>query len=144
MILDGKTSMQVCIELTRNLYGEGLVTPLLAQLCQLHRVSVREFAEIFGISKSYAQQLMNHEKMPSLDLALRICRYYECTVEELFGWRVDDDGSRRPLLVEIPGQEKLHRVNNRTRGDSSMGLIGQKILYLAKIKEEKLRQGLGG
>ena len=78
--------------------------PLLYQLCQVHKLSIREFADLFQISKSHAEDVLKHRSFPSLELAIRIARYWECTVEDLFGWRVDDDAMRRPLIIEKDGQ----------------------------------------
>ena len=92
------------IEAVRALYS-SYERPLLSQLAMLHRVTVRDFASIFGISKSHADDILNHRKLPSLELAFRIARYWErVTVDDLFGWRVDDDGTRAPLMMEIDGQ----------------------------------------
>ena len=87
--------------------------PMLAQIATVHRVSVRKFAEIFEISKSHAEEILNHKTMPSLEVAIRIARYWECSVEELFGWRVDDDGCRRPLVVDIEKKRTRLKKGNR-------------------------------
>lgn len=120
------------------MYGE-LNKPLLAQLADLHQLSIRDFAAIFGISKSHAQEILSHETMPSLELAIRISRYWECSVEELFGWRVDDEGERRPLLVALPGTNQLVRLSSRNREHDSLALIQAVVLWIRmkmKMKEE--------
>lgn len=94
----GKTNIQLVNEKARALYKQEGVPPLLQQLCTIHRITFREFAKIFGISLGHAENIIKHRTFPGLELALAITRYFECTVEELFGWRVDDDGKRRPLL----------------------------------------------
>jgi transcriptional regulator with XRE-family HTH domain len=96
------TNIQPVIERQRVVY-ESLARPLLAQMAELHGISIRDFGQMFGISKTYAAEILNHEKLPNLDLAIRMARYWETTIEELFGWRVDDDGSRRPLVVDFKG-----------------------------------------
>jgi transcriptional regulator with XRE-family HTH domain len=115
-------SQQVGIEQQRAVY-EFLARPLLSQLCILHRISVRDFAEIFDISKSYAEEILNHKKFPQLELGVRIARYWECTVEELLGWRVDDNGSRRPLLVALPGGRGLIRLSSTEPMDSALAIV---------------------
>lgn len=97
----GKSNIQVTIEKAREFYGDS---PLLARMASAHQITLRDFASIFGISKSLAGQVLNHETFPKLELAVRIARYFEVTVEELFGWRINDDGKRRPLLVIDQGQ----------------------------------------
>lgn len=78
--------------------------PLLAYLVKIHGISVRDFSRIMEISKNHAEAVMKHRVFPSLELAIKIARYFELNVEDLFGWRLDDTGERRPLLVEIPGR----------------------------------------
>lgn len=109
-----KTNIQVCLEKARACYEASGQAPLLQQLCQVHNLSLREFASIFGISKSHAGDVVAHKVYPSLELAVRIARYWECTVEELFGWRIDDDGARRPLLIE---DAKTHKVRRLSQGN---------------------------
>ena len=109
-----KTNIQTCNERARAVYEASGQPPFLQQLCQVHNVSLREFASIFGISKSHAGDVVAHKVYPSLELAVRIARYFECTVEELFGWRIDDDGARRPLLIEDP---KTHKVRVLSKGN---------------------------
>lgn len=110
--------------------------PLLSQLAEVHDLSVRDFASIFGISKSFAEEILNHKKMPSLELAIRISRYYEVDVEQLFGWRVEDDGSRRPLVVKLPGSEEYITLNASNRAHDSMRLLA--------VVAERIRILLGG
>lgn len=114
---------------------ESLERPLLAQMAALHQVSVREFAGIFGISKSYAEEILNHKKLPSLELAYRIARYWEVGVDDLFGWRIEDDGQRRPLLVSIPCTKKVIRLSSREWNDSSLGLVMRDLQGKRKKKE---------
>lgn len=127
------TGLQLAVEQTRAVY-DTMPRPLLSQLCKLHRLSVRDFANIFGISKSHAEEIINHKKLPALDLAIRIARYWELTTDDLFGWRVDDDGSRRPLLIALPKGGTL-RINNRNGK--------QDPVKIAKIFREVIRGGGG-
>jgi hypothetical protein len=60
-----------------------------------------------------------------LDLA--ITRYFGCTIEELFGWRVDDDGKRRPLLAVDPKTGQARRLSERDKKDEAMSLVRQKL-----------------
>jgi transcriptional regulator with XRE-family HTH domain len=92
----GSSNIQHCNEKAREFYGDS---PLLQRICTAHGITLRDFAAIFGIGKSLAGEILNHQTLPKLELAVQIARYFECTVEELFGWRIDDDGKRRPLLV---------------------------------------------
>lgn len=110
--------------------------PLLAQLAEIHDISVRDFASIFGISKSYAEEILNHKKFPSLELAVRIARYYECSTDEIFGWRIDDDGVRRPLVVRLPGSETYVTLNARNMSHGALALLVD--------MAEKVRVTLGG
>lgn len=134
----GPTNIQVAIEKMRSFYEGG--SPLLAWMCRAHQITIRDFAAIFKISKSHAAEIISHQVFPSLELAVRISRYYEVTVEELFGWRVDDTGERRPLLVIDPvtgearklvgkdkvgaielgmeGRDERHQVHDGNEGDS--------------------------
>ena len=97
------TGLQRTIERQRAVY-ETLATPLLYQLVKMHGLSIREFAEIFEISKNHAEAVLKHRTTPSLELAFQIARYFEVRVEELFGWMFDDTGNRRPLVVEVGGK----------------------------------------
>lgn len=110
--------------------------PLLAQLAEIHDISVRDFARIFGISKSYAEEILNHKKFPSLELGIRIARYYECDTDELFGWRIDDDGVRRPLVVKLPWSETYMTLNASNRNHGSLALLA--------VVAEWIRVKLGG
>lgn len=117
-----KTNVQVIVERQRALYeGEGLPT-FLEQLIQVHQISIRDYAEIFGISKSHAENVLKHKVMPSLELGVRMARYWECAVEDLFGWRIDDDGARRPLLVAIPGTTQVVRLKKGERAHRAVEL----------------------
>ena len=76
---------------------------------------VRDFAAIFKISKTHAAEIIAHRKLPDLELAVRISRYWEVEVEELFGWRIDDDGARRPLLVIDPSTGQVRKLVGQNR-----------------------------
>jgi DNA-binding XRE family transcriptional regulator len=106
----GKSSLQICNEKCRAIYEGDSQPPLLLQVCMVHGISCRDFASIFGVGKSHASDVLNHKVFPSLELALKISRYWEVTVEELFGWRVDDDGARRPLVVIDPSTGKALKL----------------------------------
>ena len=96
------TNLQRTIEKQRAIY-ETLATPLLYQLARMHGLTIREFAEVFEISKNHAEAVLKHRTAPSLELAFQIARYFDLTVDELFGWMVDDTGNRRPLVLEVQG-----------------------------------------
>ena len=108
-----KSNTQICNEKARAYYQAQGQPPLLVQICAAHQVSIRDFAAIFGISKTYSAEIINHEKFPSLELAVRISRYWEVTVEDLFGWRIDDTGERRPLLVIDPATGKVRKLTQK-------------------------------
>ena len=109
----GKSNVQTAIERAREKYGEE--APLLQRVCAAHQISIRDFAAIFGISKTHAAEIIAHRKFPDLELAVRISRYWEVTVEELFGWRIDDDGARRPLLVIDPSTGQARKLVGQGR-----------------------------
>lgn len=44
-----------------------------------------EAATLLGISKTYLVKIENGEKDPTLELALKIAKFYKTTVEDLFG-----------------------------------------------------------
>jgi len=115
-----RTALQRGIEQQRAIYS-WLAKPLLAQLCEIHGLSVRDIASIFQISKTYAAEVLNHQKFPSLELALRLARYLEVDVESLWGWQFDDDGCRRPLIVETP--KGLVRLSSRNPHHGSLELV---------------------
>jgi DNA-binding XRE family transcriptional regulator len=116
-----KTALQFDIEKRRAVY-ESLASPLLAQLAKVHGLTVREFAGIFEISKSHAEEILNHRKCPSLELAFRIARYFEVTCDELWGWRFDDEGSRRPLVIEMP-DKTLVRLKVAKKDHSALEVV---------------------
>lgn len=107
------TNLQSAIEDQRATYGR-LKGTLLQQLVQIHGVSIRDFAAIFEISKGHAEDILKHRCFPVLPLALAISRYFEVSVEELFGWRVDDAGSRRPLVVDLGNGEAVRLKTEKT------------------------------
>jgi transcriptional regulator with XRE-family HTH domain len=109
----GKSNVQTAIERAREKYGED--PPLLQRVCLVHGISVRDFAAIFKISKTHAAEIIAHRKLPDLELAVRISRYWEVEVEELFGWRIDDDGARRPLLVIDPSTGQVRKLVGQNR-----------------------------
>ena len=131
-----KTNIQLGVEKERAVYT-SMPRPLLAQLCLLHGLSIRDFAQIFEISKSHAQEILNHQKMPSLELAFRIARYFECTTDELFGWMVDDDGMRRPLLVEIPGKGEVWRLKHQYERHKALVMIRDIAEYIRKKRTQE-------
>lgn len=114
---------------------------MLSQLAEVHKISVRDFAGIFGISKSHAEEILNHRKFPSLELAVRISRYWGCTVDDLFGWRVDDDGARRPLIVDVGDGQRI-RVNSTHRYDDITVLI-KDVAETFRDKRVSKTQGIG-
>jgi len=111
------TNIQRTIERQRAIY-ETLAMPLLYQLARMHGLSIREFAEVFEISKNHAEAVLKHRTTPSLELAFQIARYFDLKVDELFGWQFDDTGNRRPLVLEVKG--KAFRVKST---DSPLKLV---------------------
>lgn len=110
--------------------------PLLAQIAEIHGFSHRQFAAIFGISKSYAEELLNHKKYPDMELGIRIARYFEVTVEEMFGWRIDDDGMRRPLLIEVSGRDGLHmRLKPHLKAHSTLEMVRAVVILLNQKRD---------
>lgn len=122
-----KTSLQIVIEKQRALYEVEGAPPFLQQITTLFRITIREFASIFGISKAHAEAIIKQRKFPALELGIRITRYFGCTVEDLFGWRLDDDGKRRPLLIEDPKTGKAYRLSDVKKQDSTMTLMENKL-----------------
>jgi DNA-binding XRE family transcriptional regulator len=120
-----ETNVQTVIERQRKKYTRDGCPTLLQMICTTFRLSYQEFAKVFGISKSSAALLITHETMPSLELAIKMARYFEVTVEDLFGWRVDDEGMRRPLLVEIKGE--YVRLGAYKRRHKTMALVDAKL-----------------
>lgn len=94
------TALQTRIDKERQ-YFESFSKPFLYQLVLIHQMTIRDFAEVFGISKNHAEAILKHRTAPSLELAFKIARYFSVTVDDLFGWRFDDNGDRSPLLVEL-------------------------------------------
>jgi transcriptional regulator with XRE-family HTH domain len=97
------TNIQSAIERQREEYGK-FPKPLLQLIAEAHGLSIRDFAEVFLISVSYAEDVLKHKVFPCLELAVRIARYWGCTVDDLFAWRIDDTGDRRPLVTKMPGK----------------------------------------
>ncbi len=132
-----KTNLQIIIEKNRALYEVEGAPPLLQQIVKLHTLTIREFADIFDISKDYAEKLMKHRVFPTVPLAFDIARYFEVTVEDLWGWRVDDHGKRRPLLIEDPKTGKAFRLLDKP-AHATMELVRDKMKadLLATIEKE--------
>lgn len=108
-------NVQRTIEKTRAVW-ETLDRPLLSQFAEIYGLSIRDFAGIFSISKGHAEDILKHRKFPTLELAFRISRYFEVTVEDLFGWRIDDTGDRCPnVRLDYSGQ--LVRATKDSEGD---------------------------
>jgi DNA-binding XRE family transcriptional regulator len=128
------TNVQQVIEKQRAVY-DTLAKPLLQQLSELHGLTIRDVAAIFKISKGHAEAVLKHRVFPSLELAVRIARYFETNVDELFAWRVDDAGDRRPLLVELPGMDAPVRITKYDERDP---------LALVRSVVDKLRSIDGG
>jgi len=122
-----KTELQVVIEKQRAIYDVQGIPPFLQQVCQMYRITIREFASIFGISKAHSENIIKQRKFPDLPLALSITRYFGCTVEELFGWRIDDDGKRRPLLIEDPRTGQAYRLSEVKKQDRTMSLMEKRL-----------------
>jgi putative transcriptional regulator len=118
-----ESNLQMRIESARRYYSGLGQTPLLEQLTQIHGITQREFAAILGVSKQHSENLLKHKVLPSLELALKIARYFECTVEDLFGWRVDDGGERRPLLIKDPETGEVRRLNAAGKRVRALELI---------------------
>ena len=131
-----KSNLQVGIEQARAIYT-SMPRPLLAQLCLLHGLSIRDFAQIFEVSKSHAEEVLNHKRPPSLELAFKIARYFETNVDELFGWLFDDDGMRRPLLVEIPGKGEVWRLKHQYERHKALVMIRDIAEYIRKKRAQE-------
>ena len=116
-----QSNLQCAIDQQREVYSH-LRFPLLQQLCRIHSLTVRDVATIFGIGKSHAQEIITHQKAPSLELAFRLARYFECSVDELFGWRFDDSGERRPLVIEL-SNKVLVRLGSARKSDQALELV---------------------
>jgi transcriptional regulator with XRE-family HTH domain len=116
-----RTNVQIGIEKQRA-FIEMLTKPPLTQICEIHGLSVRDMASIFGISKSYAWEVMRCRKDPDLKLAFRLARYFEVTVDDLFGWMYDDTGERRPLVIEGP-DKKVIRLRAANPQHGTMALL---------------------
>ena len=132
------SNLQVGIDQQREVYGH-LRFPLLQQLCRIHSLSVRDVATIFGIGKSHAQEIITHQKAPSLELAFRLARYFEVTVDELFGWRFDDSGERRPLVIEL-SNKVLVRLSAARKSDQAMELV-RAVAEDQRMLREKAKNG---
>jgi plasmid maintenance system antidote protein VapI len=74
------TNVQQVIEKQRAVY-DTLAKPLLQQLSELHGLTIRDIAAIFKISKGHAEAVLKHRVFPSLELAVRIARYFETNVD---------------------------------------------------------------
>jgi transcriptional regulator with XRE-family HTH domain len=117
-----RSNLQINTERQRALYLY-LEPPLIAQLAKVHGLTVRDFAAIFGMGKSLAAQILNMTKYPDMVLALRIARYFEVTVDELWGWLVNDLGARRPLVIELPGTKRLLRLRAGVKAHGALALV---------------------
>ena len=115
-----RTALQRGLDEQREVY-DHLAKPLLAQLAAIHGLTVRDVSQIFGISKSHAAEILSHKKVPSLEVAFRLARYFEVTVDDLFGWMLDDDGNRRPLVVEVGG--RLIRLKSQVPAHDALALV---------------------
>jgi ligand-binding sensor domain-containing protein len=49
---------------------------------------------------------------------MKIACYFEVSVEELFGWRMEDTGERRPLLVLDPKTGQVVKLVGENRKDA--------------------------
>ena len=127
------TNIQSTIERQRSHYAK-LGKPLLQYMAEIHGLTVRQFAAVFGIGKSHAAEILHHRVLPSLELAVRIARYFDTNADELFGWRVDDDGARRPVVVELPWGTITLNTHSDGKGIafSGMKLVDQ---VIAKLEE---------
>jgi plasmid maintenance system antidote protein VapI len=117
-----KTNVQSIIENQRSFY-ENLGRPLLQYVLEVYGLSIRDFAGIFSISLSHAEDIVKHRVFPSLELAIRIARYWECSTDDLFAWRVDDDGGRYPLLISLPGREGSIRLSTHRAKRNALPLV---------------------
>jgi DNA-binding XRE family transcriptional regulator len=132
-----KSNIQVVIEKRREFYS-SLGKPLLQYLAELHDISIRDFAKVFGISNGHSEAILKHRVFPNFELAVRIARYFDCTTDDLFAWRVDDDGSRRPLLIVLPGKKGHFRLSHRdTR--SGLPLVEQIVSDVEALAERVKR-----
>ena len=131
-----RNNLQTAIEQQREVY-QHLALPMLAQLCEIHNLSVRDIAGIFNISKSLAAEVIHYRKMPSLELAVRLARYFECSTDDLWAWMFDDDGNRRPLMIEMPPRwhKKLVRLKAGVRGHGALELVAALAEVLRQDKE---------
>lgn len=122
-----RTGLQISVEKARALYCREGSPPLLQQIVQIYRISVREFAIIFGIKKSQAANIISHKAVPTLHLAIDICRYFEVSVEDIFGWRFDDHGKRRPMVMIDTKTGQAFRLKNVNDDHKTMELVKKQI-----------------
>jgi len=121
----GPSNIQRCNDAVRGIYEVEGLPPLLQRICTAHGITLRDFAAIFEISKSLAGEVLSHKALPKLELAVRVARYFEVTVEELFGWRIDDDGKRRPLLVIDQETGQVMKLVGKNKAGAIELAVGQ-------------------
>lgn len=138
-----KSNIQAAQEQQRAVYSY-LRMPLLTQILNVHCLTIRDFAAIFGVSKSHAADVVSHRKLPDLELAFKVARYFECTVDELFGWRIEDTGERRPLIVVwgFGKNKKLVRLKSDLKSDSALGIVAAVADNMRAYQEEQAREKL--
>jgi len=72
----GSSNIQHCNEKAREFYGDS---PLSQRICTAHGITLRDFAAIFGIGKSLAGEILNHQTSETR-VGGTDCAYFECTV----------------------------------------------------------------
>ena len=118
-----RTSLQVAIDQQRAVYSHRR-RPRLSQLAQLHGLTVRDFARIFDVSKSYADDILRMRVRPPLERGVDDRKVLRSHGRRVTGRTIHDSGERRPLVIELPGN-KVVRLKAQVKDHGSMELIRQ-------------------
>lgn len=95
----------------------------MSQLAKIHGLTVRDFARIFGMSKSHAEDVLAMRCFPRAEMCIQIARYFEVSTDDIFGWMIDDAGERRPLVIELYGTGKVLRLKAQVKEHGSLALV---------------------
>lgn len=55
----------------------------------IREVSQQQLADAMGVTRQTIYAIEKNKYSPSLELGLKLARYFECTVEDLFGLEED-------------------------------------------------------
>ena len=102
----------------------------LTELLILHSITPSAFAKIIGCGKGTISRYQNAQKLPSLDLLVRMADYFQCSTDYLLG--LETELYKRQFTTPPPFQQRLPALCEE------LGITKYQIEHKAKIAQSAI------